>query len=270
VPIFLAHRWSDAAALGSALLAFGALCSASSSMYLVNDLVDLEADRHHTRKRHRPLAAGYLPIPAAALWAVCLLLLAMAAGALVSPLLAPMLFGYVAITLTYSFWLKRVLMLDVVVLAGLYCYRILLGGAATGIRISPWTIGFSLFLFVSLALMKRYCELDRQPAQDESPVRRGYRAVDKAQVSTLGTASGMLSILVIALYIHSAEIASLYRSPDLLWLTCPIVLVWIGRLWILTGRGEMDEDPVEFALTDWWSIGTGVAAVLVVLLAASV
>lgn len=169
--------------------------------------------------------------------------------------------SYVAITSAYSLWLKTILAIDVLLLAGLYCLRLQIGGLAANIAISPWTLTFAMFLFVSLALMKRYAELhNARIAGVVFNTRRGYRVDDLPAIASLGCASGMTAVLVIALYVNADDIRRLYARPDLLWGICVVVLLWIMRLWLLTNRGEMHEDPVLYALKDRWSIALAFAA----------
>lgn len=263
-PVFLSHRWGEPRVIANALLTFAALCCASFAGYIINDLLDLEADRHHATKRTRPIAAGMLAIPVAGLLAVALLAAALGLGLAVSVEIATMVSGYLLITLLYSLWLKTVVAVDVALLAGLYCYRVYAGGVATGIPISPWTLAFSLFLFLSLALMKRYAELHAASTGAASAKRRQYRDADKPTLVSLGNASALTSILVIALYANSTDVRILYKAPNLLWLVCPLVLVWIMRLWFIAGRGEMHEDPVLYAVSDPWTYGLALASVAAV------
>jgi 4-hydroxybenzoate polyprenyltransferase len=159
---------------------------------------------------------------------------------------------YFAVTLAYSFSLKRYAVLDVLVLAGLYTIRIVAGAVATGIPLSFWLLTFSMFIFLSLAFMKRYSELKlvKNVGQEGKLPGRGYAADDLEAVSTMGIVSGYLSILVLALYIHDGYTAVLYRSPQIIWLACPLMLYWVSRTWLITHRGAMNDDPVMFAIKD--------------------
>jgi 4-hydroxybenzoate polyprenyltransferase len=242
-------------------IAFLAMCLASSGAYIANDLIDLEADRLHDTKRHRPFASGRLDGRFGAASAVVLLAGAVAVAASFSLPLATAILGYIALTFAYSLWLKTMLAVDVLLLAGLYCLRLEIGGLATRIAISPWTLTFAMFLFVSLALMKRYAELHNARSSGVAvALRRGYRVEDLPAVSMLGCASGMTAVLVIALYVNGDDVRRLYSWPNLLWGICAVVLLWIMRLWLLTHRGEMHEDPVLFALKDSWSIALAFGA----------
>jgi 4-hydroxybenzoate polyprenyltransferase len=176
--------------------------------------------------------------------------------------------AYYAMTVAYSGYLKRREMLDVVTLAGLYTTRILAGSAVTGIALSFWLLAFSMFLFLSLALVKRYSELMVVKGQGLFEAKgRGYRVADLPILSSLGTASGYIAVLVMALYINSPEVKTLYANPEVLWLGCPALLFWIGRVWILAHRGQVHDDPVVFALTDRWSQVLGIVLLVIVVLA---
>ena len=165
-------------------------------------------------------------------------------------------------TLSYSLYLKKLLMIDVLVLAGLYTFRILSGGIATGVKVSTWLLGFSMFLFTSLAFAKRYVEL-RALSSDTQVKNRGYFRTDVEMVASMGTASGFIATLVFMLYVDSASVRVNYREPVILWLVLPILLYWLGRIWLLAGRGQMKDDPVKFALRDNVSFACGVAIALV-------
>jgi 4-hydroxybenzoate polyprenyltransferase len=269
VPLLTAHRVGDPDALLGALAAFAAFCCAASAIYLVNDLVDLPADRAHPVKRHRPFACGELGIG----WAIALApLLLAAAFALAVPLgarFAGVLALYLATAVLYSLALKRVAILDVLVVAGLYALRILAGALAIDVVVSDWLLAFSMFIFLSLAFAKRHGELARFPAQDGERrlPRRGYRPADLPAVAVLGATSGYLSILVLALYITSRDVLLLYRHPAVLWAIAVLFLYWIARTWLLVQRGELDEDPLSFALRDPPSYAVAALAVLAVYLA---
>jgi 4-hydroxybenzoate polyprenyltransferase len=268
VPLLTSHHFLDPGALPESLLAFLAFSFIASAVYLANDLVDLEDDRRHPAKRLRPLAAGDISIEAT----LALVPFLLTAGAAVA-LLLPWRFGvllavYVAANLAYSLGLKRVALVDVFVLAGLYTLRILAGAAAIEVPVSHWLLAFSMFVFLSLAFAKRFVEVANVAARAGTAVGgRGYRAGDGQLLATLGSASGYLSVLVFALYITSKEIVALYRSPAILWFAVPLLAYWISRVWLLAHRGVLHEDPVLFALHDWPSYATG-AAVIVVMLAA--
>jgi len=267
VPLLMAHLVFDRDRLAAAACAFAAWCLCASGVYLFNDLLDLEADRSHPRKRSRPLASGALAARAAVPAAAVLV----AAGLALAFLLLPAAFGamlliYLALTSLYSAHLKRRPVLDVLVLAGLYSLRVLSGGYATSVPVSPWLLAFSMFLFLSLAFVKRYTELRDEGAGEASLARRGYAREDTELLRSFGAASGYLSVLVLALYINqSREVTQLYRRPELLWLAGPCLLYWLTRVWLLAHRGRLHEDPVVFTVRDPVSyiVGAVMAALIV-------
>lgn len=264
IPLALAHRLTDVALLQQALLAFLCYGLCASSVYLLNDMLDIEADRAHHRKKNRPFASGALPIPTGAL----LLVASLAASALLLALLpwhfAVMMALYYITTLAYSFRLKRQVIVDIMLLSGLYTLRILAGSAATGVVSSFWLLSFSIFIFLSLALVKRYAEMMQVARKAKRTTSgRGYSVDDLVVLLALGAASGFGAVQVLALYINSPEVRELYAQPKVLWLIMPLMLYWISRVWLKTHRGEMHDDPVVFAAKDWQSlfIGAIVAAV---------
>ncbi len=261
IPLVTAHRVLEIESLGAALLAFAAFSLTASGVYLINDILDAEADRHHPVKRKRPIASGEMSRSYAALLS-CLLI---AAGFCFSTYLANsfslILFSYFVLTCLYSLHFKKVAVADVVLLASMYALRVLAGGAATMVAVSQWLVGFSMFFFFSLACVKRYSELLSIKSEGKEELkRRGYQASDLAQVAMFGTISGYLSVLVLALYVSSREVSSLYARPELIWLACPLVLYWVSRVWLLAQRGLVHEDPIVFALSDRVSYGVGLMA----------
>jgi 4-hydroxybenzoate polyprenyltransferase len=268
-PVLLSHRWSQEDLLARAATLFVAFSLLCSAVYVMNDLFDLESDRRHRVKRHRPLASGQISLASGVALAIaCLIASAALTWLLGSAATAGVLGAYAAIALAYSIRLKRLLMIDVAVLAGLYCIRVYAGGVATGIVVSPWTFAFSLFGFTSLALMKRYSEVRalRESAAEGVP-GRAYRADDLSMIGAIGVGSSLVAVLVVALYITDPAMNRLYSHPPWLGLLCPIVLIAFARLWILAGRGEMNEDPVLFAIRDRHSIVLLLAMAVVTLLA---
>jgi 4-hydroxybenzoate polyprenyltransferase len=251
-----------------AVLGFISFSLCASSVYVLNDLLDLDSDRKHPTKRRRPFASGDLAV-SAGLWMAPLLLGSGAAVALLLPRAFLALLGtYYAVTLAYSLYLKQVMMLDVLVLAGLYTVRIFGGSLAVGVPTSSWLFTFSMFLFLSLALVKRLSEVRRlRQANESAAPGRGYMAGDYEQLAILGVSSGYLSVLVLALYITSKEVTVLYLSPERLWLLCPVMLYWVGRVWLLAHRGLVNEDPLVFALKDKVSYVVGLIAMGVLLAA---
>ncbi|MDG4552195.1 MAG: UbiA family prenyltransferase [Candidatus Contendobacter sp.] len=267
VPLVAGHVWNQPDTLLLALLAFLSFGLCASSVYLLNDLLDLSADRRHPRKCRRPFAAGQLPIGQGT---AAIPLLLIAAFGLSLPINPPwfsaVLATYYLFTLAYSLRLKRTLMLDVVVLAGLYTLRIIAGAAAANIEPSFWLLAFSMFLFLSLALVKRYAELWTLREQgDLNASGRGYHVDDLALLQNLGGAAGYLAVLVLALYINSETSRALYGQPMVIWLLCPVLLYWISRVWLITHRGEMHDDPIIFALTDTHSRYVLLACALILL-----
>jgi 4-hydroxybenzoate polyprenyltransferase len=266
LPLLAAHKFSADAFL-MALNAFVAFSLCASSVYVTNDLVDLRHDRAHPRKRLRPFAAGELSVAFGWVLAAVLLVSAGAVALAAPPGFVKVLAFYYALTLAYSFGIKRMLMLDVVVLACLYGVRIVAGAAAVEVPLSEWLIAFSLFLFLSLALIKRAAELaDIDDEVDGRAPGRSYRRRDLPIVQIMAAVSGFLAVLVLALYLASPAVAKLYKEPLFLWGLCIVLVCWLGRALILTGRGEMHDDPVIFAFTDRATLATAPAVGLLFLL----
>jgi 4-hydroxybenzoate polyprenyltransferase/phosphoserine phosphatase len=282
LPLLLAHAWNPGL-LAGAFLAFFSFGLCASATYIVNDLLDLESDRQHPRKRRRPFASGDL----SALSGVLVVLLFLAASlvlallvprviATISPALAlgrPLYFLrwltiYAVATLAYSLRLKRAVLVDVIVLSGLYTIRILAGSAATGVAVSTWLASFSIFFFLSLAFVKRFAELENLRERGGAQASgRGYHVADIEQLRSFGSASGYASVVVLTLYISNLDAAQLYHHTNRLWLLVPVLLLWLSRLWLQASRGELDEDPVVYAITDRRSLLLGVLVLVVVLLA---
>jgi 4-hydroxybenzoate polyprenyltransferase/phosphoserine phosphatase len=249
VPLFSAHRAADPLSAALAVGAFFAFGLCASGVYVLNDLLDLDADRRHPRKRMRPFADGAIPLLHGAIAAPLLMALGLAFAWALAPPFALLLLGYTLVTLAYSLRLKRVPVLDVMLLASLYTLRIIGGALAIGAMLSFWLLAFSMFVFLSLAMLKRYIELGAL-LRDGGAVARGYSVDDLPLIQSLGAASGYLAVLVLALYINSPESLALYQRPQVLWLLCPLLLYWISRAWMVAHRGAMDDDPVVFAATD--------------------
>jgi 4-hydroxybenzoate polyprenyltransferase len=268
VPLLAAHKVGDLEALSEAAVAFLAFCACTSSAYLLNDLMDLPADRRHPRKRHRPFAAGTASIIHGALLSAALLGVAAALGLFLPLEFLAALGGYYVTTFAYSVRLKQTPLLDVLVLAGLYTLRIIAGGAAVSIMPSFWLLAFSMFLFLSLAMVKRYAELLELEKEGLMSERgRGYQTVDLAILASLGGASGYLAVLVLALYINSDAVRTLYARPQAIWLLCPLLLYWVSRVWLAAQRNKMHDDPLLFALRDSVSLWVAGVAALVFLAA---
>lgn len=251
LPLLASHRILDLEAATTAVLAFFAFGLCASGVYVLNDLLDLPSDRQHPRKRFRPFASGRLPLLHGLFAAPTLALAGFALALSVGLNFALVLAGYYVLTLAYSLRLKRVVMVDVILLAGLYTVRIIGGAIAISSSLSFWLLAFSMFIFLSLAMLKRYTELATILANGQTKVSgRGYAVEDLALIQSLGAASGYLAVLVFALYINSPESLDLYRRPQVLWLICPFLLYWVSRFWFVAHRGGMDDDPVIFAVTD--------------------
>jgi 4-hydroxybenzoate polyprenyltransferase len=268
VPLLTAHRVGELAALASALFGLVAFCLCASSVYLLNDMLDLEADRAHARKSKRPFAAGDLPLTTGFVLAPTLLVASILIAAFLPGKFQLALGAYYVLTVGYSFSLKRMLLVDAVALAGLYTLRIVAGAGAVTVALSFWLLLFSVFLFLSLAFVKRYAELDSLRRQQRlTAVGRGYRVEDLAVLQSFGTAAGYLSVLVLALYINSPEIGPLYHRPKAIWMLCVLMLYWISRVWMTAHRGGMHDDPVVYALRDRVSLGLGLLAAITVAVA---
>ena len=271
VPVVTGHQLANPQTMRHIGLAFVLFCLCSSSVYVANDLHDLETDRRHRTKCRRAFASGQCPIAVGFILAPLLVMLAFAGAAFLPPMFMGYLALYFMVSTAYSWFLKRVALVDVFVLAGLYTLRILAGHGATGIAYSSWLLGLSLFLFLSLALMKRYIELRRLVPDGHKVVHgRDYQASDLAAVLSLGSASGYMAVLVLALYINSEEVRLLYRQPLVLLFICPLLLYWVSRVWLLATRDLIDDDPVVFALKDKVSYAVGAFAGLFIWLASVV
>ena len=252
VPAILAQVWSNAGVPTALLAALVAFSLAASGGYVINDLLDVEADRAHPEKRRRPFAAGEISRLSGTVLGVALVLVGIALGiTAVNPAFGYLVVVYVVVAVAYSAILKQQLLLDVIVLAGLYTLRLLAGGAATGVEVSGWLLGFAMFFFLSLAFVKRLTELSGAVGSGAGATSgRAYRPEDLDAFRSIGPAAGLLSILVLALYIASDAVLLLYPHARELWLVCPLLLYWILRVWFLALRGELPYDPVIFALRD--------------------
>ncbi len=266
VPLVLAHEYMNLSMVAACILAFVSFSAAASAIYIVNDFTDLAADRRHATKRTRPFASGELSIPFGIASVGVLLAVSIAAAALLPVLFWLVLAAYLVVTTAYSFGLKRMLLVDVFTLAGLYTMRIIAGAAATGTDVSFWLLAFSIFFFLSLALVKRFVELDGTALSRGARLAgRGYRPEDIDIVAQAGVASAFASALVLALYIDSTSVRELYPHPWMIWPLAPIVLYLTLRIWVLARRGEMHDDPIVFIATDWRSqTVSAVGAVLLV------
>ncbi len=268
LPLAASFKLGQPGLLVDALVAFVAFGLCASSVYILNDLMDLESDRAHPRKRLRPFAAGDLPAPAGIGVALAMLCMAVALASTVRPAFLGWLGVYFAGTLAYTFFLKSKVIVDCIALGGLYTLRVIAGSAAATLPLSFWFLAFSLFLFLSLAFLKRFSELRTlvQAGREDSR-GRGYLASDLPIVQSMGIASGFASVLVLALYINGDTVLRLYSRPEWLWLTVPVHLYWVSRMWMQAQRGNMHDDPVLFALKDRYSVFCGVLFALTMLAA---
>lgn len=266
VPMVLSHEYFNPNMIWECLLAFASFSAVASAIYILNDFFDLALDRKHPTKRNRPFASGALSIPFG-LGAIAALLAIGVAASLFLPIeFLGVLVGYMAVTTAYSLSFKRMLLVDVLTLAGLYTIRVLAGAAATGVDVSFWLLAFSIFFFLSLALVKRFVELRTTAIPPgERIAGRGYRTEDQEIVAQAGMASAFSSALVLALYMDSPAVRVLYPHPWLIWPLAPIVLYLTMRVWILARRDEMHDDPVVFIIRDWRSqIVVAIGAVFLV------
>ncbi|CAA0084691.1 Decaprenyl-phosphate phosphoribosyltransferase [BD1-7 clade bacterium] len=268
IPLFTSHQFLDVELLSLVALGILAFSLAASSVYVLNDLLDLESDRQHPSKCKRPFASGAIPVHyGLALFPVLLF------SAFVISLFLPLPFVaalglYYLLTVAYSFKLKQVILLDTIVLAALYTMRIVAGTLLINVAFSFWLLAFSVFIFLSLALVKRYTELVLMMAKGETKtIGRGYHGTDAPIVAAFGCAAGYIAVMVLALYVNSAEVLELYSNPSLLWLACLVMLYWISRVWMLAHRGQMHDDPIVFAVKDMQSLVTGIVVASVFFLA---
>lgn len=268
LPLLAAHRVFDISAVLATLLAVTCFSLCASGVYITNDLLDLASDRQHHRKKNRPFATGHLSLMTGSMAAVILLIVSFVLACLLHREFVAVLASYYVLTSAYSIRFKRIMMLDVVVLTTLYTSRIVAGTMAIQVKPSFWLLAFSMFIFLSLAMVKRYIELlSAQKAGKINASGRGYDVGDIPLIQSLGAASGYLSVLVLALYIDSPDSRALYHHPHYLWLLCPLLLYWISRTWAIAHRGVMHDDPVVFAVTDRLSQVLLVIAALVVFFA---
>ena len=269
VPLLAAHQIGNAQSLVLLVIAFFSFSLCASSVYITNDLLDLESDRIHPRKRFRPFASAKLSVSNGVIAAPLLIAASLLLGALVSADFLFVLLVYLFLTVTYSFSLKRLILVDCLTLATLYTMRIIAGAAAVSVSLSFWLLAFSIFIFLSLALVKRYAELLVQSREGKNSAHgRGYLVTDAPLLQALGVSSGYISTLVIALYLRSENVMSLYAQPLAIWLLIPILLFWVSWIWLKSSRGEMHDDPIVFAAKDKTSLSVAAITALVFIYAA--
>jgi 4-hydroxybenzoate polyprenyltransferase/phosphoserine phosphatase len=267
VPLVTSHAYS-AESLARVCLAFVAFSLCASSVYLLNDLVDLTDDRKHPSKQKRPFARGAIPLAHGGVAIPLLLIVSFSCAVSVSWYLAATLATYFVLTLSYSLSFKRKLMVDVIILAVLYTIRVVGGAAAIPVAPSEWLLAFAMFVFTCLALIKRYVELAMRIDRElPDPSNRNYRLADLSTVGALAAASGFNAVTIFALYVSSPAVQSLYHRPQILWLVCPVLLYWLGRVVILAHRRVIDDDPIVFALRDRNSLISGLAIIGIILAA---
>lgn len=249
--LVLSHNWFNTNALQSIVYAFFSFSFSASAIYLINDLMDLETDRNHHSKKHRPLASGVLPIQWAIIIVPILLIFSYILACQTNANFIAVLTTYLVLTTAYSLYLKPVALLDVITLTSLYTIRIIAGAVAIDVPISHWLLAFSMFIFLSLALIKRFSELKNLIEQGETKsAARGYHVDDLQAVSLFGITSGYISVMILVFYIHDLQAGTLYNQPNWLWFVAVTVLYWISHMWLLAFRGQMNEDPVLFAIHD--------------------
>ncbi len=267
VPMFAAHQLNRGDTWASLILAFFSFSLCASSVYIVNDLLDLESDRRHPRKRHRPFAAGLVPAWMGILLSPMFLIASLGIGRFVDGAFLSWMIFYLVLTCAYSWTLKRWVLVDCLTLASLYTLRIVAGAAAADHSLSFWLLAFSVFLFLSLAFVKRYAELEVPLRSGKEKIHgRGYYTSDAPLIQTMGMTSGYAAVTVLALYLNSDAVVKLYRAPEWIWGAVPVMLFWISWMWMQAHRGKMHDDPLIFALRDKVSLLAGVAFAAVVIM----
>ncbi len=263
VPLLAAHQMGNLQSLGTLILAFVSFSLCASAVYMANDLLDLESDRKHPRKRLRPFACAALPIKVGIMLAPSFAIASLLLGLVVSTAFTGWLLVYFLLTCAYSLCLKRLVLIDCLTLAGLYTVRIVAGAAAVAIALSFWLLAFSVFIFLSLAFVKRYAELQVQAeAGNSHAYGRGYAVTDAPLVQTLGITAGYAAVLVLALYLHGETVGTLYAQPVFIWFAVPLMLFWVSWVWLKAHRGQMHDDPIVFVIKDKSSLA--VAALMAV------
>lgn len=251
VPLLAAHQFYNSSSLSMLILAFVSFSLCASAMYITNDLLDLESDRKHPRKRNRPFSSAAVSLRLGFLFAPSLAIMSLSLGLLVSIEFTAWLIVYCLITCLYSLLLKRIALIDCLTLAALYTLRIIAGAKAVDITLSFWLLAFSIFIFLSLAFVKRYAELQVQAKAGSSHAHgRGYAVTDAPLLQTFGISAGYAAVLVLALYLHSETVTILYVVPQLIWFVIPLILFWVSWIWMKAHRGDMHDDPIVFAMRD--------------------
>jgi len=251
VPLLAVHRLAELGLLGRAVQAFVAFSLTASAVYVMNDLHDAAADSQHPHKRSRPIPSGRLPRALAGLLIPLLLSVGLGIAAVVDVRLAGVLALYFVIMCGYTWTLKQVALLDAIVLGAGYAMRVFAGSMAVDIAPSPHLLAFCIFLFFSLALLKRYAELALLRTRDGSAAHaRSYGVEDQPPLLAIGTASGVMSVLILVLYVSPASTTGIVPRSDLVWATCVLLLYWISHLWLAACRGRMTDDPLVFAVRD--------------------
>lgn len=262
IPLLAAHQINNVQSLTTLAIAFVSFSLCATAVYMTNDLLDLESDRKHPRKRHRPFASGALPIKVGVILTPLFTITSLLLGLAVNMEFTLWLFAYFLLTSAYSIWLKRYALIDCLTLAALYTLRIIAGSAAVAITLSFWLLAFSIFIFLSLAFVKRYAELQALEGPGNTHAHgRGYIITDAPLVQTFGITAGYAAVLVLALYLHGETVVTLYTQPELIWLAVPLMLFWISWVWLKAHRGQMHDDPIVFAIKDKASLA--VAALIV-------
>jgi 4-hydroxybenzoate polyprenyltransferase len=261
VPLLAAHRLSETDSLIQLIVAFISFSLCASAVYIANDLLDLESDRQHPRKKYRPFASGLVPISYGVILAPACAAVSLALSVYVGEYFMAWIFVYFASTFAYSVRLKKLVLIDCLTLAALYTIRIVAGAAAVSVPLSFWLLAFSTFIFLSLALVKRYAELQVHMLERNDKVHgRGYYVTDASLIQTLGIAAGYLAVLVLALYLQGDTVTTLYHTPEFIWGSVPLMLFWISWIWLKAHRGLMNDDPLVFAVKDKasWAVVIGI------------
>ena len=264
IPLLAAHQFANTQSLSLLALAFLSFSLCASSVYIANDLLDLESDRRHPHKKLRPFAAGSVAVWKGVVLAPVLAITSIGIATTVGMAFLAWLLVYLALTCAYSLWLKRLVLIDCLTLAGLYTLRIMAGAVAGAVALSFWLLTFSIFIFLSLAFVKRYAELKLRESDSKARAHgRSYYTTDLPLVQMLGITAGNASVLVLALYLHSENVRQHYASPEFLWAIVPLMLFWVSWMWIKAHRGQMHDDPIVFASRDISSLIVGALLVFV-------